>query len=66
MVAEGDMVALLLNWKATHRGEYIGIAPTGKKIDISVFNLIRIDSGKWVEFWNVTDVNLMRQLGAIS
>jgi predicted ester cyclase len=66
MVAEGDMVALLLNWKATHRGEYMGIAPTGKKIDISVFNLIRIDSGKWVEFWNVTDVNLMRQLGAIS
>lgn len=62
MVAEGDMVALLLNWKATHRGEYMGIAGTGKKIDISVFNLIKIKAGKWVEFWNVTDVGLMQQL----
>jgi steroid delta-isomerase-like uncharacterized protein len=65
MVAEGDMVAVLLNWKATHRGEYMGIPATGKKIDISVFNLIKIKAGKWVEFWNVTDVGLMQQLGAI-
>lgn len=62
MVGEGDTVALLLNWKATHSDEYLGIAPTGKKIDISVFNLIRIKAGRWVEFWNVTDVGLMQQL----
>jgi C-1 hydroxylase len=65
MVAEGDMVALLLNWKATHSDEYMGVAPTGRKIDISVFNLIRIKDGKWVEFWNVTDVNLLQQLDAV-
>ena len=65
MVAEGDKVAMLVNWKATHRGEYMGIPATGKKIDISVFNLIKIKAGKWVEFWNVTDVGLMQQLGVI-
>ena len=63
MVAEGNKVAVLVNWKATHRGEYMGIPPTGKRIDIAVALLIKIVAGKWVEFWNVTDVGLIRQLG---
>ncbi len=62
MIAEGDKVAMMINWKATHRGEYMGIAPTGRKIDVSVANLVRIKDGRWVEFWNVTDVSLMEQL----
>jgi predicted ester cyclase len=64
MVAEENMVAARVRWKATHRGEYMGIAATGKKIDISVAWFIKIAGGKWVEFWNVTDVNLLKQLGA--
>ncbi len=62
MIAEGDKVAMMINWKATHRGEYMGIAPTGRKIDVSVANLVRIKDGRWVEFWNFTDVSLMEQL----
>lgn len=62
MIAEGDKVAMLINWKATHRGEYMGIDSTGGEIDVSVVNLIRIKNGRWVEFWNVTDVSLMEQL----
>jgi predicted ester cyclase len=65
MVAEGDKVAVLVNWKATHQGEYMGIPPTGKKIDITVAMMIKIVGGKWVEFWNVTDIRLAQQLGAI-
>ena len=63
MVAEGDKVAILVNWRATHRGEYMGIPPTGKKINITVAFLIKIVAGRWVEFWNVTDVGLIQQLG---
>jgi len=63
MVAEGDKVAVLVNWRATHRGEYLGIPPTGKKIDVTVAFLTRIVAGRWVEFWNVTDVGLIQQLG---
>jgi len=65
MVAEGDEVFVLTNWKATHRGEYLGIPATGKKIDITVAWIIKISGGKWVEFWNVTDIQLAQQLGAI-
>ncbi|OGO30953.1 MAG: hypothetical protein A2Z29_00995 [Chloroflexi bacterium RBG_16_56_11] len=63
MVAEGGKVALMVNWKATHRGEYMGIPATGKKIDISVAYIIKIVGGRWVEFWNVTDTRLAQQLG---
>jgi C-1 hydroxylase len=63
MVAGGDKVAVLVNWKATHKGEYMGIPATGKKINISVAMIIKIRGGKWVEFWNVTDVSLAQQLG---
>jgi len=65
MLAEGDKVAILVNWRATHKGEYIGISPTDKKIDITVANIIKIAGEKLVEFWNVTDMRLLQQIGAI-
>lgn len=65
MVAEGDKVSVLVNWKATHQADYLGIPATGKKIDITVAMLIKISDGKWVEFWNVTDIQLAQQLGVI-
>ena len=65
MVAEGDKVAVLVNWKGTHQGEYMGITATGKKIDITVAMIIKIAGGRWVEFWNVTDVCMLQQLGVI-
>jgi C-1 hydroxylase len=65
IVAEGEKVVVLVNWKATHKGEYIGIPATGRKIDITVAMIIKIRGGKWVEFWNVTDIRLAQQLGTI-
>ena len=65
MVADGDTVALFLNWKGTHQGEYMGIPPTGKQIDITNVNLIKIAGGRGVEFWNVTDMRLIQQLEVI-
>jgi predicted ester cyclase len=63
MVADGDMVAVRINWRGTHRGTFMGFSPTGKKIDITNAIFIRILESKWVEFWNVTDMRLVKQLG---
>jgi len=65
MVAEGDKVAVLVTWKGTHKGVFMGIASTGNKIDVTNANLIKIVAGKWVEFWNITDIRLMQQLGVV-
>src|ERR671936_1612701 len=31
-VAEGDKVANRLSWRGTHKGDYRGVAPTGKQV----------------------------------
>ena len=65
MVAEGDKVAVLVNWRGIHKGVFMNILPTGNNIDITNANMIKIAGEKWVEFWNITDVRLMQQLGVI-
>jgi predicted ester cyclase len=34
MIAEGDKVAVRLNVTGTHKGEFQGVAPTGKKLSL--------------------------------
>ena len=58
MIAEGDKVAVMVTWKGTHKD-------TGKKIEMTNANIFRIANGKWAETWNVTDIRLAQQLGAI-
>jgi predicted ester cyclase len=66
MVAEGDMVAYRVTLRGTHQGEFMGIASTGNKIDITFADFVRIKVGKLVEFWNAGDnLRLMQQLGVI-
>ncbi len=64
IVAEGDKVAIRTSVCATHRGNFMGIAPTGKTVSTSGIEIIRIASGKMVERWGISDdLGLMRQLG---
>lgn len=67
MVAEGDKVALRWTWRVTHsKGEYMGIAPTGKQMTITGIFILRIEGGKIVEEWgNSDDLGMMQQLGVI-
>jgi predicted ester cyclase len=65
VVAEGDKAAVLVTWKATHRGHYMGFAPTGKDIVMHNANMFRIADGKLVEVWNVMDMRFLQQLGAV-
>jgi len=64
MVAEGDKVAYRVTWRATHTGEFMGIAPTGKKIKLMYSAIFRISGGKLAEWWGVGE-DLYQQLGAI-
>ena len=66
IVAEGDKVALHLTWGGTHKGEFAGIAPTGKQATMTVINIYRVEGGKIAEQWAVADMlGLMQQLGAV-
>jgi steroid delta-isomerase-like uncharacterized protein len=64
MIAEGDRVAVLNAVQGTHRGEFLGIAPTGHRVDAPAFQLYRIADGRLAEHWEVADfATLSRQLG---
>jgi steroid delta-isomerase-like uncharacterized protein len=66
IVAEGDKVVIRQTWTGTHKGEFMGIPPTGKSISINVIDIIRIAEGQFVEHWGVMDqMAMMQQLGVI-
>ena len=54
-----------LNFTGTHKGEFQGILPTNKKVNIRSADLYRIENEKIVEHWDVVDqLNLLQQTGA--
>ena len=66
IIAEGDKVWVLLSYIGTHKGEFLGLGPTGKKIAAKAVDIYRIVDGKLVEYWNVTDnLNIFKQVGAV-
>ena len=66
IVAEGDKVALRWTWGGTHKGKYMGIAPTGKQVTLTGIVISRIVGGKNVEEWGEMDMlGMMQQLGAV-
>ena len=63
-IAEGDKVVTRKVFHGTHRGELMGIAPTGREVQIEVIDIVRIEGGQIVEHWNVVDrLGLLHQLG---
>lgn len=67
IIAEGDKVWVRLSYTGTHKGEFMGLPPTGKKVTSTAVDIYRIVDGKLAEYWNVTDtVNIFKQIGAIA
>jgi len=64
MIAEGDKVAVLARFRGAHNGELLGIAPTGKEVDVPFAITYRLAGGKIVQHWMSFDrMALMEQLG---
>jgi predicted ester cyclase len=66
IIAEGDKVVVRQTWSGTHKGEFMGVPPTGKSVSFGVIDIIRIAGSKFAEHWGQMDnTGLMQQLGAI-
>ena len=65
VIADGDRVAARMTWHGTHRGEFVGVGPTGKRVSFSAFHLVRFSQDRAVEWWGIADLlGALRQLGA--
>lgn len=63
---DGDEVWFQSRMTGTHKGELMGIAATGKKVDVLMFDRVRFVDGKVVEHWGVSDdMGMMTQLGVV-
>ena len=66
LVAEGDKVVKVWTANSTHKGEFMGIPATGKRIVIKGIEVFRIADGKIAEVWaSMDNLGMMQQLGVI-
>jgi steroid delta-isomerase-like uncharacterized protein len=65
-VAEGDKVATRWIFTGRHDGDFFGIPPTGKQVEVTGISIERVAGGRIVEDRMELDaLGLMRQLGAV-
>ena len=67
VVDGGDKVVARVRFTGTHDGEFMGMPPTGKTIDVKGIDIFRFaDDGLVHEHWGVFDaMGMMQQLGAV-
>ncbi len=63
IVAEGDRAAVATMIEGTHTGPLMGVEPTGRRLSVRGFDMVRVEDGRIVEHRGLTDtVGLLRQL----
>jgi len=66
ILSDGEKVVARTTWRGTHDGDFMGMPPTGKQIEIEAFIVERLKDSKSVEHWSLFDqFTMMQQLGLI-
>src|SRR5262245_1986751 len=67
LIADGDKTVARVAVTGTHEGEFMGIPPTGRRVDVQLIDIMRFDgAGLVAEHWGVGDMlSLMQQLGVV-
>ncbi len=65
ITADENTVALAYTMQGTHKGDFMGIAPTGKPVKARGVQIARFENGKMVERWGSSDeLGILKQIGA--
>jgi predicted ester cyclase len=67
LIAGDDLVAVRLRVKGTHRGEIMGVAPSGNEVDVEQITIFKLDDeGRCVERWiRMDELSFLQQIGAM-
>jgi steroid delta-isomerase-like uncharacterized protein len=67
LIASGDKAVARVRVTATHQGEFMGVPPTGHRVEMTLVDIMRFDdAGRVCEHWGVADMlSLMQQIGAV-
>jgi len=65
VVGQRDLLAVMYNLHAQHRGEFMGIEPTNREVVIPGMEVVRIRDGKIAEHWGIYDfIRTAEEVGA--
>ena len=65
-IAEADRVVTRYSWRGTHQGQFLGIAPTGKQVEITGIGIFRVQNNQIQEGWGFWEqAGLLLQLGKL-
>jgi steroid delta-isomerase-like uncharacterized protein len=66
LIAEGDRVVVRWRLLGTHQGAFRGLAPTGRAITLKGVAVYRLEDGKLMERWVVSDLyGMLAEVGAM-
>jgi steroid delta-isomerase-like uncharacterized protein len=66
MISESDRVACLVRITGTHTGEFMGMMPTGRHIEVQGLDYAVVRDGRCCEHWGFSDdLALLGQLGVV-
>src|SRR5215813_9403677 len=66
VVAGDEMVTTYKTYHGTHRGPFMGVAPTGKRARFDTVDVMRVRGGRIVEHWGVADLlEVLIQIGVL-
>ena len=63
---QDGIVTTFKTYHGTHRGEFLGIAPTGRRIHFETVDAMRVRDGKITDHWGVANLySVLQQLGRL-
>ncbi|MEQ1575845.1 MAG: ester cyclase [Vicinamibacterales bacterium] len=67
VIASDDKVVARVRATGTHKGAFMGMSPTGRRVEVQLIDIMRFgDDGRVREHWGVFDqLTMMQQLGLI-
>ena len=66
LVVSGDRVVGRFVYRGTHRGEFMGIPATGRRVEMRSIDIWRVADGMFVEHWDeLNTLQLLQQMGAL-
>jgi len=61
IVAEGDLVVIHYVSSGTNEGQWLGNAPTGRRVQVNEMSIFRMEDGRIAEQWLLPDLLSMQE-----
>lgn len=66
LLASGDKTVARVKATGTQEGEFMGLPPSGRAVEVQLIDIMRFEDGLVVEHWGVMDMlSMLQQLGAV-